>query len=90
MTRPKNPQPTQFSLRLKRPHCRPINRIIRNRRTTKLICLREIDCIDRVQCTEPVADEIRIAGPDQGLDAGLHDAGEGWEEIARIWVLVNI
>lgn len=43
-----------------------------------------LDAVGNVKSSEPVADPVRITGPDEDLDARLHDRGESIKEGSRI------
>lgn len=76
MPSPKDPRKTQLPYRLKRPCLLPRHVIRRQRRTLEsgLSIIRHR--LRSRLVAEPIADPIRISGPDHGLHAFLHNVGE--------------
>jgi hypothetical protein len=85
MPRPKNSQPAQIPHVLERPTRCPTDRIALHGFARERARPTILDAVGDGEATEPVTDPVGVAGPDQDLDAGLHDGGEGAEEGARIW-----
>ena len=85
MPRPKNSQPAQIPHVLVRPARRPTDRIALHSFAPECARSTVLNGVGDGETTEPVTDPVGVAGPDQDLDAGLHDGGESAQEGARIW-----
>ena len=85
MARPIDPQKREFALGFKHPTFLPTYRIRLQILRLELLCTRELDGVGDGLAAEPVADEICVAGPDDGLDATRgDDGGELGEEGAGV------
>lgn len=59
--------------------------------TLEVFAAGELDLVDYLMVSEPVADPVGIPGPHQDCESALNHAGKVWEECARIYpVLVRV
>ena len=84
MPGPKHPQKAQIIHRLDRAPLRPVHRIRRQRLGRERAGAGITDRVGGREPAEPIADPIRVAGPEDDADAALDDGGEGGEEVAGV------
>ena len=84
MPRPKHPQERKVILLLERAALLAVDVIRRQRLGLESRCAGEIDGVGDGLAAEPVADEVGVAGPDDGLHAGFDDVAELGQEAAGV------
>lgn len=80
MTSLVDPQEVQVSNRLELPIGRAINSILSKRSRLELSTTRVVEVVDHQLGSIPVADPIQIAGPNEHVDAALHNLGQWLQE----------
>ena len=84
MPGPKHAQKAQIIHRLHRAPLRPVHSIGRQRLRRERLRAGIRNRVGGREAAEPVADPIRVAGPQDDADAALDDGGEGGEEVAGV------
>lgn len=75
-----DPQKVQVSNRFELSIRRAIDSVLRQRGRLKLGAVGVVQVVDHQLGSIPVANPVQVAGPDEDVDAALHNLGQGLEE----------
>ena len=56
----------------------------------KFTLTRELYCVGDIVDANPVTDPVCVAGPEEDVDAGVDDGGEGGEEGTGYYIFISI
>lgn len=80
MPRPKNPQKRKPPNTLERSPLHAIHCIRDQLLSPKFLLPIKDNSVRDIVVPNPVTDPVRVAGPEEDLQAGLDQRGEGWKE----------
>ena len=76
MSSSKNPEKGEIVLLLESSSLLAVDVVRSKALSLKSRCSREINSVSSRLPAEPITDEVRVAGPDDGLHSGFDDVGE--------------